>query len=238
MRFGVEIEMVSRSRPEIARAVHKAIGGNQIKHVVDQEDETITHEEVYAQDGSIWKVEDDDSLDALEHLRAELVSPVLQEEHIEALKSIVSAVAKTGAQTNPSCGVHVHIDATRASVEDICRLIDVMIEEEPALVKEFGCTQNRLEHFAKLLSEDFVARFRAQRPTTREELARLWYGEQSGSSRQMDRHDESRYHGLNLQSFFFRGTVEFRYFDGSLDPNQIEAYVRRCIDIAKRARMP
>lgn len=235
---GVEIEMVGRTRPTIARAVHRVVGGKEPEHLVDQEDDSITREEVRAPNGSIWRVEDDDSLQAPEKLRAELCSPVLTATDIGTLKSVVAAVAATGARTNRYCGVHVHIGAADASVEDICRLIDVMIEEEPKLVKDFHCSPHRLRSFSKPMSPGFIGRFRKRRPTTNAELERLWYGRPSNPSWRSDRYHRSRYRGLNLQSYFYRFTVEFRHFDGTLDPDRIEAYVRRCIDIANRAGMP
>lgn len=236
--FGVEIEMVGRTRPTVAQAVHRVVGGKEPEHVVDQEDESITREEVHAPDGAIWKVEDDDSLHARENLRAELVSPILTEADMETLKSVVAALAATGARTNRYCGAHVHIGAEEASVEDMCRLIDVMIEEEPKLVKDFRCSSRRLRSFSKLMSPAFLRRFRRRRPRTHAELERLWYGRPADTKWRSDRYHRSRYRGLNLQSYFYRFTVEFRYFDSSLDPDRVEAYVRRCIDIANKAGIP
>src|SRR2546421_2740005 len=116
--FGVEVEMVGRTRATIAKAVYSVVGGQEPEHMVDQEDESITHEEVRDREGAIWKVEDDDSLHSSENLRAELVSPVLRETDMETLKSVIASLAATGARTNRYCGVHVHIGATEASVED------------------------------------------------------------------------------------------------------------------------
>jgi hypothetical protein len=236
--FGVEIEMVGSTRPTIAKAVQSVVGGKDPEHVVDQEDESITREEVRAPNGSIWRVEDDESLQAPENLRAELVSPVLEEADMGTLKSVVAAVAATGAQPNRHCGVHVHIGATEASVDDICRLLDVMLVEEAKLVNDFHCNPRRLGEFARLISPDFAKRFQEQRPRTFQELQTLWYGQAPDPSSQGDRYHESRYRGLNLQSYFFRGTVEFRYFDSSLDPHRIEAYVTRCIAIADKTGLP
>ncbi len=113
-----------------------------------------------------------------------------------------------------------------------------MIEEEPKLVKDFHCSPGRLRSFSKLMSPDFVRRFRKRRPRTDAELERLWYGKPADPRLRSDRYHRSRYHGLNLQSYFYRFTIEFRYFESSLDPDQIETYVRRCIDIANKAGMP
>ncbi|RLD99145.1 MAG: hypothetical protein DRI92_02820, partial [Aquificota bacterium] len=35
-------------------------------------------------------------------------------------------------------------------------------------------------------------------------------------SQRNERYNETRYHGLNLHSYWFRGTVEFRYMRGTL----------------------
>lgn len=235
--FGVEIEMIGKARSIIAKAVHSVVGGK-VEHVVDEEDDSLTRENVRAPNGTVWKVEDDDSLHAPEHLRAELVSSVLTAADLGTLKNVVAAVAASGARTNTYCGTHVHIGAQDATVEDICRLIDVMIEEEPKLVKDFNCNPRRIRSFARLMSPSFIRRFRGRRPKTREELERLWYGRPTDPGRRGDRYHKSRYRGLNLQSYFYRFTIEFRYFDSSLDQNRIEAYVRRCLDIADKAGLP
>jgi hypothetical protein len=230
--------MVGRTRATIAKAVHSVIGGKEVEHVVDQEDESITREEVCDPAGATWKVEDDDSLRAPENLRAELVSPILTEADVKTLKLVIAALAATGARTNSSCGVHVHIGAAEASVEDICRLIDVMIEEETKLVKDFRCSPRRLKSVSKLMSPAFVKRFIRRRPKTDADLERLWYGKPAEGKWRSDRYHKSRYRGLNLQSYFVRGTIEFRYFDSYLEPDQIEAYVMHCIAIANRAGIP
>jgi len=235
--FGIEIEMVGKTHSMIAKAVHSVVGGK-VEHVIDKEDDSLTHEDIHALDGRVWKIEDDDSLHAPKHLRAELVSPKLAETDLGTLKKVVAAIAAGGAHTNPYCGVHVHIGAKDAAVEDICRFIDVMIDEEHKLVKNFNCSPRRLRRFARLMSPGFVKKFRRRRPKTPEELEKLWYGRPADPQRRSDRYHKSRYRGLNLQSYFYRGTVEFRYFDGSLDQKRIEACVRCCLDIANKAGLP
>src|SRR5438034_1098832 len=97
--IGIEIEMIGKTRTEIAKAVQSVVGGDVI-HVVDQEDDNIAYEEVRAANGMIWKVEDDDSLQMPEDQRAELCSPVLTDADLPTLKLVVEAIAATGAYTN------------------------------------------------------------------------------------------------------------------------------------------
>jgi len=35
----------------------------------------------------------------------------------------------------------------------------------------------------------------------------------------------SRYHGLNFNSYFYRRTIEFRYFEGTTHAGKVKAYV-------------
>ena len=238
--FGIEIEMVGKTRSVIAKAVHGAVGGK-VEHDIDKEDDSLREyiRPAGGSDKDRWRVEDDDSLHAPEHLRAELVSPPLTTADMGTLKNVVVAVAKSGAKTNSYCGIHVHIGAGEdVTVKNICRFIDVMIDEEPKLVKDFNCSPRRLQKFAKLMSPGFIRKFRQRRPKTQEELERLWYGRPADPRWRSDRYHKSRYRGLNLQGYFYRGAIEFRYFDSSLDQNQIEAYVRRCLDIANKAGLP
>ncbi|MFY1824437.1 amidoligase family protein [Myxococcus fulvus] len=59
-----------------------------------------------------------------------------------------------------------------------------------------------------------------------------WYGRRNLAPQ---RYDSSRYHGLNLNSLFFRGTIEFRYFNGSLHAGEVKAYVQLVLALAARA---
>ncbi len=42
--------------------------------------------------------------------------------------------------------------------------------------------------------------------------------------------------GCNLTSFYSRGTAEFRYFDSTLESDQVYAYVDVCMAIMRNAR--
>jgi hypothetical protein len=71
-----------------------------------------------------------------------------------------------------------------------------------------------------------------------DQLARVWYGSASSAQYARTNHyDGSRYHGLNLHSVFYRnrGTVEFRYFDGTMHAGKIKSYVHLCLAIVAKA---
>ena len=50
------------------------------------------------------------------------------------------------------------------------------------------------------------------------------------------KYDSTRYHGVNLHSFFYRGTVEFRWFEATLHAGKVKAYVTFVLALAARAQ--
>ena len=75
LRFGIEIETVGRTREVVANAIHSAVGGT-VGYVGGG---AYDPWEVTDPAGRIWKVMGDASLvNVPQHLRAEVVSPVLE----------------------------------------------------------------------------------------------------------------------------------------------------------------
>ncbi len=70
------------------------------------------------------------------------------------------------------------------------------------------------------------------RAIRRAELNRIWYGYHNN---QPQHYDRSRYHGVNLHNVWYRGTVEFRWFEATLHAGKIKAYLQFCLAIAAKA---
>ena len=63
----------------------------------------------------------------------------------------------------------------------------------------------------------------------------LWYsgandGYASGISH--SHYNPTRYHGINLHSYFSKGTVEFRLFNSTLHAGKIKAYIQFCLAVS------
>jgi Putative amidoligase enzyme len=183
-------------------------------------------------------VEDDDSLQVPTDERAELVSPILVETDIDLLIRIIDAVRIAGATVNSHCGVHVHIGAATCTVEHLNTAIDVLIVLEPIVIERMLGINEHRRRFAGLMSKDFIDQFKANRPTTLKQLWALWGGPDYDERRRSDRFDVARYQGFNLHSHAFRGTIEFRYFNGTVDSQRIVEYVRLCLGVAEQAGFP
>ena len=85
------------------------------------------------------------------------------------------------------------------------------------------------------MDENFIERLcGASTPQSLDVISNLWYNG-NASYRSQIHYDDSRYHGLNFHSVFYRGTVEFRYFVGSLHAGKIKSYIQLCLALGAKA---
>lgn len=230
LTFGVEIEVVANRR-KVADLIGNLIGAS-VK-TVDEETYRVGTEPNH------WDIVMDDSIDAVPDCQTEIVSPILSDfvKDLGEVKRIATALTQSGAKVNDTCGLHVHIGIP--DEDRLCLLLIPLIMRylEFRFYTAFGVTERRRE-FAKPLSPEFLRKLeeivKNMSPLGNveeivEQIKNAWY-ETEASRRPLDRYDESRYRGLNIHSYFYRGTIEFRYFNSSLREDVIE----RCV-IASRA---
>jgi hypothetical protein len=222
LKFGIEIETVGQTREMVARAIQTVVGGE----VISSYDTWMVRDA----HGRIWKAMPDGSL-SNSYRSAEVVSPVLRYEDLETLQQVVRAIRKAGATVDQTCGIHIHVDASRFDAKGLVNLAKLVHQQEDLIVQALAIQERRLARYTKMLPTGFIERIERERPKTREELQRLWYGRDV----QPSRYNETRYHGLNLNSVWYRGTIEFRWFEGTLHAGQVKAYVQFVLALAAKA---
>jgi len=223
LRFGIELETVGVARQALACAIQSVVGG-----AISQsggEWHTTTP------DGCIWKVVRDGSLSDSSN-SGEIVSPVLDYADIEVLQRVVRALRAAGARTDSSTGIHIHVDGRRFDAASVTNLVRFVHKQERLLEHALGVSSNRLEQYCQSIDARFIEQLEARRPKTMQELREVWYGRANVAP---ERYHGSRYRGLNLNSLFFRGTIEFRYFNGTLHAGEVKAYVQLVLALAANA---
>jgi len=70
-------------------------------------------------------------------------------------------------------------------------------------------------------------------PRTKDQLNRIWYGYQN---RRPQHFDSTRYYGVNLHNVWYRGTVEFRWFEGTRHAGEVKAYIQLVLAIAAKGK--
>jgi hypothetical protein len=223
LRFGIEIETVGATKEAAARAIQSAVGG----HVWRDEGGVW---EVVMLDGRKWRAVEDGSLAG--DTNAEIVSPILGYEDIERLQAVVRALATAGARADASCGIHIHVDGARFDAKALTNLVKMVHKQERLIEAALGIESRRLQRYCRPIEGSFLQRLEARRPQTIGDVNAAWYGRETPTPR---RYDQSRYHGLNLNSYFYRRTIEFRYFEGTLHAGKVKAYVQFVLALAAKA---
>jgi hypothetical protein len=223
LQFGIEIETVGLSKELLARAIQSVVGGTVSGW---GENWSVTDAR-----GRTWKVEPDGSLSSYSN-GGEIVSPILAYEDLDILHAVVRAVQLAGARADYSTGIHVHVDGSLFNVQALLNLVNFVHKQERLLEHALRITDRRLGQYCKPINAEFMRRLATRKPTTMAQLNQAWYGRRTNRP---DRRDASRYHGLNLNSLFYRSTIEFRYFNGSVNPNEVRAYVHLVLALAANA---
>ena len=223
LRYGIEIETVGLNRERLARAIQTVTGGDVVN---DGRGWRVTDAM-----GRAWQVVPDGSLSGGEQ-SGEIVSPVLTYADLDALQNIIRAVRTAGARADHSTGIHIHIDGARFDAKSTTNLVKNVHKQERLLEHALGVSEARLSRYCRPIDPAFIERLEARRPRTMRELSEAWYGHNNPNPQ---RYDGSRYHGLNLNSLFFRGTIEFRYFNGTLHAGEVKAYLQLVLAMAAKA---
>lgn len=226
--------MTGITRAAAAKVIAKHLGTEAI-HVGGSYD-TYT---VNDPEGRKWKVVSDGSIqcearggrNASRLYSVEVVSPICKYEDMERIQEIVRQLRQAGAKVNSSCGIHIHVDASRHTAQTLRNIVNIMASKEDLLYKTLKVQIGR-EYYCKKADLRFLDQLNNRPPKTMEALERLWY---NGSSRRHTHYDTSRYHALNLHSVFSKGTVEFRMFNSTLHAGEVKSYIQLCLAISNQA---
>ena len=221
LTFGVEIETVGQSRDAVAQAIARALGGRKepwSPRVTDAK-------------GRTWAVATDASLTGT--LNGEVVTPVLKYEDLDDLLKVVRTLAAAGARVDESCAIHIHVGTKDLRPEALTNLVKMVHKQERLIEHALGVQERRLARYCRPVDEEFLRRIERSRPKTAAALNRAWYGRLENNP---DRYHSSRYQGVNLNSHHYRGTTEFRFFEGTLDAEKVKAYVQFALSLVATAR--
>ena len=232
--FGMELEFTGLTRQKAAQTVAQVINGNADYTYEGGAYKTCT---VTAADGRKWKVMSDASITTDGGEACEFVTPKCTYDDMKTVQECVRALRKAGAKVNTSCGLHIHIDGANHTAETLRNLIFTFRAKEDLLFRSVKTQQSRLGHWCKPIDDTLVDNIKKVRNLDSNSLRELWYGtyaDSRGRSRSEHYHG-SRYHALNLHSFWYRGTVEFRLFEATLHAGEVRAYITFCLALSAYA---
>ena len=230
LRFGIEIETIKRSRDVVAQAIQSVVGG-EVTHVGTPG--CYDPWEVRDTSNRVWKVVADASLTSVSaNLRAEVVSPILRYDDLQKLQDVVRAIRKCGAVVDEKCGMHIHVDASTFDGRTLGNLAKIVYKQEPLILVALGVSRSRLAQYTKPMSADLIAKIEHSRPKTKEQMNRIWYGHHNSNP---THYDSTRYNGVNFHNVWYRGTVEFRWFEATFHAGKVKACIQFVLAIAAKA---
>lgn len=180
-----------------------------------------------------WKIVTDASVQGnAQDLSLELVSPVLKgQEGLKNLRSMLAAARQVGIATNSTCGLHVHIDATNTSLEELQRTAQCFTALEDAFDLLVARSWNQIRHDRRANRNRYC------------QSNRIVFGQKSNLQRwkamedsrtvrqlvQLVNPDNDRYRKLNMTNLVKNNrpsTIEYRNHGSVEEIIEAEAWVR------------
>ena len=152
-------------------------------------------------------------------------APASGDTFVSQVTEICKALSNSDAKVTTDCGLHVHVDARDLTYYGIRRLATIYSVIERALFQAVSpsrresrycepCGDRYRNNIGKLT--DFKRNgFRA------DVVESVYGGETDIKNRKRDKYDSARYAALNLHSWYYRGTVECRMFNGTVNADKI-----------------
>ncbi len=128
-------------------------------------------------------------------------------------------------QANETCGFHVHhgVDPEKFGNRELFQLLRIVAIFENYIYQLLPEVRRQAET-CRPLEFDLYEWFRRNGSKRQVPLVKnLWYSPENRDDAKMSqqrRLHPTRYHGLNLHSYWYRGTVEFRYYPSVLNQPQ------------------
>ena len=121
--------------------------------------------------------------------KVEMNSPKLEYSELGKLQEVVRALRRAGAVVNESCGMHVHVDASRHTPRSLKNALSIMYSKEDILFKALNVNERRVERWCQKVREPMLEKIRKlPANTTMERLKREWYEGSDESDECKNRH--------------------------------------------------
>ena len=234
--------MTGITRQQAAEAV-AALFGTTAVH--SRSSRTYDPWDVTDNNGKVWRFVKDASIrperrergrlvSASDLYKVEMNSPKLEYSEMGKLQEVVRALRHAGAIVNSSCGMHVHVDASKHTAQSLKNALSIMYSKEDILFKALKVNENRVYRWCKKVDEDKLKKIRKlPSGAGMRQMQELWYSDTSESPQY--HYNETRYYALNLHSVFYRGTLEWRCFESTLHAGEVRANITLALAISAQA---
>lgn len=237
--FGIEVEMTGITREKAATIIAETFGTipscpssscYKIRTITDQKNRKWK----IMRDSSITPIKNDNGNASTDEYKVELVTPPLGYEDIEVLQNIIRKLRENGAKSHSSCGIHIHVDGANHNANSLRKLVNFITARQD-LIYEALEIETRADRWCKKLNSSLLTEMKKDKNLSKEKVEQIWYssandGYTGGINH--EHYNRTRYHGINLHSYFSKGTIEFRLFNSTLHAGKIKAYIQFCLAVS------
>ena len=241
-RYGVEVEMTGITRVKAASIIAEVFGtrassaDGSCYHTITIKDQSSRTWKVM-RDSSISPARNDGTNEYMDEYRVEMVTPPLNYEDIETLQTIIRKLREAGAKANSSCGIHIHLDGANHTPKSLKKLINFMVARQDLIYEALNIGA-RGDQWCRKLNPQLLVEMRKDKNLSKSSAENIWYSRANDNycgGIDHQHYNTTRYHGVNLHSYFSKGTVEFRLFDSTLHAGKIKAYIQFCLAVSSWA---
>ncbi|MCI8792263.1 MAG: hypothetical protein HFG38_05580 [Eubacterium sp.] len=237
--FGVEVEMTGITRKKAADIVAKVLGSTasrpdntcyKTRTITDQ----TTRKWKIMRDSSITSIRNDGGNASMDEYKVEFVTPPLNYEDIELFQNIIRKLRENGAKAHSSCGIHIHVDGANHNANSLRKLVNFMTSRQDLIYEalEIGIREH---NWCQKLNSALLVEMKKDKTLSKEKAEQIWYSSANdgyAGGINHSHYNHTRYHGVNLHSYFSKGTVEFRLFNSTLHAGKIKAYIQFCLAVS------
>jgi len=202
-----------------------------------------------------WGIGQDNSIGKTKS--SEIVTPMLTYKDLPVLEKVCKAIANSKAKANDKCAINVRVSGPREKSlgidndqngydNAINRLLANFWVNQNILYEAFEMPKHRNEGSSRKFIDTFIKKILAAQ--TDAERREAWYNQRKPKDwkdktpeerKRMNNastdHHYSSNHGINIDSYYKRGTIEYKLFTTPKDfnPELIKAYVEFCTAFTK-----
>lgn len=224
-KFGVEMEMrgVTTTGARLSGSeVNRALSGACTMTVQG------TGDRYYHSNGTTWDVKSDASCGL------EVASPALvmmADRHCAELRAGCRALAALTPRVDRTCGLHVHVDCSDFTWEELQRLVSLWARYEPFFYSMVPPSRRSNRYCQPLRRHSPEATDSGQWTATQQLLAASTEATVRSATARVARES-----GLNITGWFRHGRIEFRLHSGTVDYDKIRNWVTVLLAIAGRVK--
>ena len=242
-RWGLELEFTGITRRQAAEVLAAYFGNPPISEGTYYDKYSVADDE-----GRKWTVMSDGSITCQQKVdgqlrpaggeySCELVTPICSYSDIETLQEVVRALRRAKAFVNSSCGIHCHVDGAGHTPKSIRNIMNIVASKNDLLYQALNIEEARRQYCQKL-DANLIEKMNRVKPTTMDRIEDIWYECFSGSGSRTNHYHNSRYHFLNLHSFFNgNGTLEFRGYNATLHAGKVKMAIQLSLAMCHQAKV-